>query len=131
VRVLVLDAGALIALDRNDRMAWAMLRAAAHDRVLVRVPAGVIGQVWRQGDRQALLARALTHTDEVPLDGHQARAAGMLCGVARTNDVIDASVALLAAGAVGAETWLLTSDSEDCRTLLDVLGAAHVHLVAV
>ncbi len=108
-----------------------MLRAAADDRALVRVPAGVIGQVWRQGHRQALLARALGHTEEVPLDGLAARVAGMLCGATHTDDVIDASVALVAASVVGAETWLLTSDLDDCRTLLDVLNAAHVRLVAV
>ena len=93
---LVLDAGALIALDRNDRGAWAMLRVAADDASTVQVPAGVIAQAWRDGRRQALLARALSHCDEVPLDGVVARAAGLLCGRSGTTDVIDASVALAA-----------------------------------
>ena len=43
---LVLDTGALIALDRNDRSVWAMLRNAAGDSAEVSVPAGVIARVW-------------------------------------------------------------------------------------
>ncbi len=58
---LVLDAGALIALHRNDRSVWAMLRNAADDSAEVSVPAGVIAQAWRDRSRQALLARALAH----------------------------------------------------------------------
>ena len=88
---LVLDAGALIALDRNDRSVWAMLRNAADDSAEVSVPAGVIAQAWRDGGRKALLARALGHCDEVPLDGPLARATGLLCGCAGTADIVDAS----------------------------------------
>ncbi len=77
---LVLDTGALIALDRNDRTVWAMLRNAADDSAQVSVAAGVIAQAWRDGSRQALLARALTLCDEVPLEGALARATGLLCG---------------------------------------------------
>ena len=122
---LVLDAGALIALDRNDRGAWAMLRVAADDASTVQVPAGVIAQAWRDGRRQALLARALSHCDEVPLDGVVARAAGLLCGQARTADVIDASVAITAAG-IGRhdDVAIITSDPDDIRRLLSVLDVA-------
>lgn len=122
---LVLDAGALIALDRNDRGAWAMLRVAADDASTVLVPAGVIAQAWRDGRRQALLSRALSHCDEIPLDGVVARAAGLLCGRARTADVIDASVAITAAGvARHDEVAVITSDPGDLRRLLSVLDVA-------
>ena len=100
---LVLDARALIALDRNDRSAWAMLRNAADDSAEVSVPAGVIAQAWRDGSRQALLARALAHCDEIPLDGPLARATGLLCAHAGTADIIDASVAVIAAGVLRVE----------------------------
>ena len=128
---LVLDAGALIALDRNDRMAWAMLRNAADDWAQVSVPAGVIAQAWRDGSRQVLLARALTHCDEVPLEGALARAAGLLCGRANTADIVDASVALVAAARsrTGA-TALVTSDPTDLRHLIRTLNAS-VCLVAI
>ena len=122
---LILDAGALIALDRNDRAVWAMLRVAADDASTVQVPAGVIAQAWRDGGRQALLSRALAHCDEVPLDGVVARAAGLLCGQAGTADVIDASVALTAAGVARYEAVAIaTSDPDDMRRLLSVLDVA-------
>ena len=122
---LVLDAGALIALDRNDRAAWAMLRVAADEASTVRVPAGAIAQAWRDGRRQALLARALEHCDEVPLDGPLARAAGLLCGESNTADVIDASVALTAAASARhGDVAVVTSDPDDISHLLSVLDVA-------
>ncbi len=128
---LVLDAGALIALDRNDRSVWAMLRNAADDSAQVSVPAGVIAQAWRDGSRQALLARALAHCDEVPLEGSLARATGLLCGRAGTSDIVDASVALIAAARSQiSPAALVTSDPADLRHLLQTLGAS-VRLVAI
>ena len=108
---LTLDAGALIAFERNDRRVVALLaRALAHELPLV-VPAGVVGQVWRDGRRQARLARLLA-ADEVEveiLDDRRARAAGQLCGVKRTADVIDASVVL---GARERGDRVVTSDPD-------------------
>jgi hypothetical protein len=128
---LVLDAGALIALDRNDRSVWAMLRNAADDAAQVSVPAGAIAQAWRDGSRQALLARALVHCDEVPLEGSLARATGLLCGRAGIADIVDASVALIAAArSQTGPVALVTSDPTDLRHLLQTLGAS-VHLIAV
>jgi hypothetical protein len=128
---LVLDAGSLIALDRNDRSVWAMLRNAADDSAEVSVPAGVIAQAWRDGSRQALLARALSHCDEVPLDGPVARATGVLCGRAGTADIVDASVALIAAArSRSGPVALVTSDPTDLRHLVQTLGAS-VRLVGV
>ena len=121
---LVLDAGALIALDRNDREVWAMLRVAADDSSIVQVPAGAIGQAWRHGARQALLARALRHCDEVALEGTTARAAGLLCGKTSTADVIDASIAIAAAVLSRTEhVVVLTSDREDIALLAAELRA--------
>ncbi|MCB0998117.1 MAG: hypothetical protein R2713_14865 [Ilumatobacteraceae bacterium] len=128
---LVLDTGALIALDRNDRTVWAMLRNAADDSAQVSVPAGVIAQAWRDGSRQALLSRALTHCDEVPLEGSLARATGLLCGRAGTADIVDASVALVAAArSQTGPAALVTSDPSDLRHLLQALNAS-VRLVAI
>ncbi len=128
---LVLDTGALIALDRNDRTVWAMLRNAADDSAQVSVPAGVVAQAWRGGSRQALLSRALTHCDEVPLEGSLARATGLLCGRAGTADIVDASVALVAAArSQTGPTALITSDPTDLRHLLQTLNAS-VRLVAI
>lgn len=119
---LVLDTGALIALDRNERSIWAMLRVATDGASPVAVPAGVIGQAWRDGARQALLARALQHCDEIALDGSLARASGILCGQTGTADIIDATVAVTAAGlARTGAVAIATSDPKDLRRLSDAL----------
>jgi hypothetical protein len=122
VSSLVLDAGALIALDRNDRKVWAILRVASDDNELIQVPAGTIAQAWRDGSRQVLLTRALRHCDEVALDGALARAAGLLCGQSKTSDIVDASVALAAAGlARRGAVSVLTSDAGDIEHLIGTL----------
>lgn len=98
---------------------WALLRIAADRAGAVLVPAGVIGQAWRSGARQARLARALKHCEELPLDGAAARAAGLLCGRAGTADVIDASVVVAAATvARRTPTSILTSDPDDIGRLI-------------
>jgi hypothetical protein len=95
---LTLDAGALIAFERADRRITLLLGVALRDRLKIVVPAGVVAQVWREGRRQARLARLLG-ADEVEvedLDDQRARAAGQLCGLRRTTDIVDASVVLCA-----------------------------------
>jgi len=111
-RPLTLDAGALIAFERRDRRVVRLLELARE----IHVPAGVVGQVWRNPARQARLARFVA-TDEVDvrsLDVETAKAAGHLCGATGTSDVIDASVVLLARerGAI-----IVTSDPSDLRRL--------------
>jgi hypothetical protein len=113
---LTLDAGALVAFDRNDRRVVAMIaRAIAHGLPLA-APVGAVAQVWRNGRRQARLARLLgAHEIEiVPLDDQGAREAGQLCGIRGTADVIGASV-VLCARARGHR--VLTSDPDDLRRL--------------
>ncbi|WP_423915997.1 twitching motility protein PilT [Candidatus Poriferisodalis sp.] len=121
---LVLDAGALIALDRNNRDMWARLYAADKAGDIVATPAGAIAQTWRGGRRQALLSRALMHCDEIALDGPIARACGRLCAGTGTADVIDASVAVAAAEfAHHTHTVIATSDPDDIGTLTSALNA--------
>ena len=76
----VLDAGALIAVDQRNREVFSMLKTAFRDGDAVLVPAGVIGQVWRDSNRQVVLAQTLKRCDEVALDGSTARVAGQLSG---------------------------------------------------
>lgn len=95
---LILDAGALIAIERADRDTAAVIEAARQDGRDVVVPAGVVGQVWRGGGRQARLARLVNARDVLvePFTDAGARAAGILCGAAGTADVVDACVVLAA-----------------------------------
>jgi len=116
--VIVFDAGALVALDRNDRAVWVRLREAAQAGMVVLVPLGAFAQAWRGGSRQARLAQAMEHVEQVSFD-QLAREAGELCGRASTSDVVDASVALVAARP--GVTHVYTSDSADIEALLRAL----------
>jgi len=55
---LVLDAGALVALDRRRRDVWALLAAALADDEEILVLAPVVAQVWRDPDDLHRLRRA-------------------------------------------------------------------------
>jgi hypothetical protein len=94
-------------------------------RATIIIPAGVVGQVWRDGGRQVRLARLLGSPAVVvePLNDRRARAAGQLCGIRGTRDVIDASVVL---SAREHELAVATSDPDDLRRL-----DARLRLVAV
>ncbi len=118
---VTLDAGALVAFERNDRRTVALIRRAVETNGRVAIPAGVVGQVWRDGRRQARLARLLAaeRTDVVPLDDRGARTAGQLCGTSETADVIDATVALCARER---DHTVLTSDLGDLKRLGGRLG---------
>ena len=122
---VTLDAGALIAFERKDRAMVALVARAVERKLRLAVPAGVVGQVWRDGRRQALLARLLgsSAVEVEPLDDERARAAGQLCGTAGARDVIDASVVLCARRR---GQGIVTSDPDDLRRL-----DAHVPLTRV
>ncbi|WP_433292476.1 hypothetical protein ACQPZQ_04955 [Pseudonocardia sp. CA-142604] len=111
---MVLDAGALIGVDRSDRRVAGLIalgRRAGADLVTM---APVVAQAWRDGARQVHLARALAMIDVVPMDLDVARSAGELLKVACGSDVVDASVALLARPG----DQILTSDPGDLDTLV-------------
>jgi hypothetical protein len=116
---LVLDAGALVALERNDRAMWVRLKGALVDGTEVTSHGGVVGQVWRAGGpRQAPLARALASIDVRPLDEALGRAAGALLAKTRGRDVIHAAVVVVA----GAGDVILTSDAGDLVALARAAG---------
>ena len=98
VRGITADAGLLIGFDRGSRAAVGLVARARERDEVIAVPAGVLGQVWRDGRRQANLARLLGSDacDIIPLDDRGARAAGQLCGARGSSDVIDSSVVLCA-----------------------------------
>jgi predicted nucleic acid-binding protein len=113
---IVLDAGALIALDRGDKRMIALLHGALTQGRVFRVPAGVVGQAWRDGRIQATLARFLRskEVEIIGLDEQLARSCGELCGAADSSDIIDASVVILARER---RDPIVTSDPNDLRRL--------------
>jgi hypothetical protein len=110
------DTGALIALERGDGRVLALLQLLASRGGSIRVPAGVAGQAWRGGARQAVLARLFSSPEvEVPsLDLAMAQACGELCAATGTSDVIGASVVLVAREHQDA---IVTCDVADLRRL--------------
>lgn len=116
---VVLDTGALIAIDRGDRRIGALLHEAARHRIDAVTSSVCVAQAWRDPARQARLARALAGVMEYPLDPRTARSCGTLLARSATSEVADAAVALLAAG----DDVVLTSDRRDLQHLLEATGS--------
>lgn len=109
----VLDAGALIAMERTDRSLVRRLVVAQADNVPLVTSSAAVAQVLRDPARQVALTRALRSVQENPLDEEAARAIGPLLARTGTADVVDAHVALLA----GAGDEIITSDPDDLARL--------------
>lgn len=120
---LVLDTGALIALERDERPMWVRLKAAQAAGDLPVTHAGVLGQVWRGGPRQARLSQALAGIAVRLVDEPLGRAAGELLALTGGADVIDALVVLISRD--GDE--IVTADGDD----LELLAAASERHVVI
>lgn len=115
---LVLDSGGVIAYERNERRFWAALKTAGlHDGSLL-IPAPVLAQCWRSA-RQAQIARLVKASEVVSMDYVTARAAGQLCGGTGTDDIVDATVAVIAAQF---SADIASSDPGDLLLLLRAAG---------
>ena len=116
---MVLDSGALIALDRNDRAMWRRLKSAFLASDIPITHGGVVGQAWRgSGPRSALLAKALTGMDVRSIDENLGKRAGELLAKTKKSDVIDAALVLLASDGDD----IVTSDASDLDTLARAAG---------
>ena len=123
---LVLDAGAFVAVERGDRDVVALIKRELTAARAPRTHEAVVGQVWRGGAKQAALSRILAAVAIEPVDEALARRAGVLMGSARTSDIVDAALALLATDG----DVVLTSDPKDLARLL-AAADLHVDLVRV
>ena len=111
-----LDAGALIAFERAKRTIVTLVARALERGDQLAVPAGVVAQVWRDGDRQVRLVRLLASevVEVVALDDATARAVGQLCGISGAVDVVDVSVVWCARER---GHRVVTSDADDLRRI--------------
>jgi hypothetical protein len=116
VNGVTLDAGALIALDRDDRRVVALLARAAEVGARTTIPATALAQAIRRPSEQARLARLLRQpsTELVSLDGPDATQVGLLLSASKTSDIVDAHVVICARRR---GEMIVTSDPEDLRTL--------------
>lgn len=123
---IVLDSGALIALERNDRALWSVLKLAALTSSEIVVPSTVLAQVWRDSPTQALLSRALNLCEIAPFD-NLAREVGQLCGKTDSADICDAHVAIVSSSR---SDLLYTSDPQDLRRLIAAPGRGRPRILA-
>lgn len=116
---LILDAGALVALERGDRDTWRLVNKESHAGRKSVTHGGVLAQAWRGGSgRQARLALSLRGISVLGLDERMGRAAGVLMGKAQTSDAIDAALVVLAEDG----DQVVTSDPLDIAYLALVAG---------
>src|SRR5712692_2335362 len=95
---VTLDAGGLIALDRNDRRMIVLLARARETGARVTIPATALAQAIRRPEQQARLARLIRQptTDVIALDRVDATSVGRLLAASATSDIADAHVVICA-----------------------------------
>ena len=120
---LTYDTGALIAAEGDNRLMWALHRAALARGVSPTVPAGVLGEAWRGGP-QHHLSRLLKGCRIEPLAETQARAIGVLIRRSGLNDTVDVAVA---EGAMRRNDAVVTSN----RSHIEQIGVAGGHRIAI
>jgi hypothetical protein len=113
---VTLDAGGLIALDRNDRRVLVLLARAGEAGTRITIPATALAQAIRRPERQVRLARLIRQptTDVVELDRVDATSMGRLLAASGTSDIADAHVVICARRA---GQQVVTSDPGDLRLL--------------
>jgi len=113
---VTLDAGALIALDRDDRRVVVLLARARETGARITVPATALAQAVRRPDRQVRLARLIRQptTDVIALDRVDATNVGRLLAASGTADIADAHVVICARRS---NQQVVTSDPGDLRAL--------------
>jgi hypothetical protein len=125
--MLVMDAGAFVAVERGDRDVVALVKRERLAGLAPVTNGGVVAQVWRGGHgRQAPVAQLLAGVEVVSIDNGLGRRAGMLLARAGRADAIDAAVVCLAADGDD----ILTSDPGDLRVLAEAADI-HVELIPV
>jgi hypothetical protein len=125
VNGITFDAGGLIALERNDRRVFSILKMALDDGDRIVIPATALAQVIRNPARQVRLWCVIQFekAEVVPLDGLLAQAVGALLAQSGTSDIVDAHVVVCAQRAGHA---VITSDPGGLRRLDPALRVIRV-----
>lgn len=114
---VVLDAGALIGVERRITRVEALLSDARRRELSIVIPTAVVAQVVRSGGRQANLRRFLGDSAlrYVSLDLPAALEVGALLTASGSADVVDGFVAVCARRFGGCP--VVTSDPDDLARL--------------
>ncbi|HET7054750.1 MAG TPA: hypothetical protein VFI09_12645 [Solirubrobacterales bacterium] len=115
-RNLVLDAGALIGLERGSEVIAVLVAEADKRGDAVVVPASALAQIWRGGSRAAKLVKLLRTFEVDTLDEGRAKEVGVRLGVHDASDVADAHVVCCG---IEHEAAVATSDVGDMKRLID------------
>jgi hypothetical protein len=113
---VTLDAGGLIALDRDDRRVVVLLARARETGARLTIPASALAQAIRQPERQVRLSRLIRQpgTDVIDLGRVDATHVGRLLAASGGSDIADAHVVICARRA---GQPVVTSDPGDLRQL--------------
>ena len=113
---VTLDAGGLIALDRDDRRVIVLLARARETGAQVIVPASALAEAIRRPERQVRLSRLIRQpgTNVIDLGRVDATHVGRLLAASGTSDIADAHVVICARRA---GQPVVTSDPGDLRQL--------------
>jgi hypothetical protein len=104
----------------------ALLDEAIEEGDEILIPASVLAQVWRGGQRSARLARLIAGCQSDPLDEARAKEVGERLGSRSKSDIADAHVICCA---LDCDADLITSDPEDMEALTG--PSEHLTLVSV
>ncbi|MGH9277965.1 MAG: twitching motility protein PilT [Acidimicrobiales bacterium] len=115
---LTYDAGALIAAERDDRVMWALHRAAIARGLPPTVAAGVLAEAWRGGP-QDRLSRLLEGCRVEELSEVQARQVGVLIARSGLDDTVDVAVA---EGAIRRNDAVVTSNRSHIEQVAGSVG---------
>jgi predicted nucleic acid-binding protein len=121
VNGITFDAGALIALDRNDRRVLTLVARASERGMRITVPATALAQAIRNPARQARLSKLIRQAcvDLIALDGPDATTVGLLLARTGGSDIVDAHVVVRAQRSGQA---VVTSDAGDLRRIAPTLS---------
>jgi hypothetical protein len=122
---LILDAEFLISVDRGERTAQEFLSAALMHETPLTTTHPVVARVWRDGVRQARLARFLQSVVVVAFD--DGPDVGDLLARSGTSDVVDAHLVVMA---VRRSEPILTGDMHDLESLTAALRDRRPHVLS-
>ena len=112
---LTFDTGALIGLERSRHSMRKVYDTAVSNEVRITVPAVVVAEWWRAGDREKERARILRSVVVEPVSEHVARLAGVALTLTPRAQTIDAIV--MASASQRPSEVLYTSDPRDLELL--------------
>lgn len=108
-----------MSVDRGDRAARDVLRVAFDEGLELHTTAPIIAQAWRNGAKQARLARFIRGVTVHEFDTTNGRRVGELLGSAGSSDVVDAHLVVVARSLA---LDVLTGDPSDIDPLANAIA---------